>query len=87
MIAPKDTAYYIEAKLYDYLHFGSKLVWLIYPQARRITAYTSNNEFFLLKDSDILTAGDVLPGFSIPIRELFAVLDSPPVQGNDQASS
>ena len=49
-----------------------RLVWYVDPEARTVQVFTSATEARLLRESDTLDGGDVLPGFVLPLRELFA---------------
>jgi len=40
-----------------------------------VKVYTSQSEMTLLSENDTLDGGDVLPGFSILMAELFGELD------------
>jgi Uma2 family endonuclease len=62
-------------KLQDYFAAGVRLVWYIDPRTRSATIYTSPQAFAVLGENDILTGGDVLPGFELPLRQLFAEVD------------
>lgn len=53
-----------------YLASGARMVWLIYPE-RQIVETLTLTERQLLTAQDQLTGGDVLPGFSVAISELF----------------
>jgi Uma2 family endonuclease len=59
----------------DYFRAGVRLVWEVDPQTRTVQVYTSPEESTTLAESDTLDGGAVLPGFSLPLRELFAELD------------
>ena len=50
-------------------------VWRVDPRARTVAVYTSAAGHVLLTEADILTAGEVLPGWSVPVRDVFAELD------------
>lgn len=54
-----------------YLANGSRMVWLVYPQQRIVEIITSDSRH-LLTTAENISGGDVLPGFSFPIRDLFA---------------
>jgi Uma2 family endonuclease len=58
-----------------YLAGGARMVWLIYP-AREIVEVLTATERQLLTREDRLTGGDVLPGFSVAVRDLFPVDES-----------
>lgn len=55
-----------------YLHNGSSMVWLVYPLKRLVEVITAN-ERYLLTGDDLLSGGDLLPGFEITVRDLFPV--------------
>ncbi|MEP7293835.1 MAG: Uma2 family endonuclease [Chloroflexota bacterium] len=54
-----------------YLANGSRMVWLVYPEKRIVEVLTPDFRE-LLTEEHTLTGGDVLPGFSLPVREIFA---------------
>jgi Uma2 family endonuclease len=62
-------------KLRDYFAAGVRLVWYIDPRTRSAAIYTSPQDFALRGENDILTGGDVLPGFELPLGQLFAEID------------
>jgi Uma2 family endonuclease len=55
----------------DYFKAGVKLVWMVDRFIRAVTVYTSETEFKVLREGDILDGGEVLPGFEIPVRSIF----------------
>lgn len=63
----------------EYFAAGVRLVWLVDPVARTVTVYTAPDQSNLLTEEETLDGGDVLPGFTLALRELFAELDR---QGN-----
>ncbi len=73
--SPNDTIKAMRDKAEYYLENGVKLVWLIYSHKRFIEVYTTDHESEILFGSDVLTGGDVMPGFSIPVVEVFADLE------------
>lgn len=62
-------------KLQDYFAAGVRLVWYINPRARTAAVYTSPEQCSMLAETDSLTGGDVLPGFELPLRTLFAEME------------
>jgi Uma2 family endonuclease len=62
-------------KLHDYFSAGVRLVWYVDPRPRTAAVYTSPEQCTVLDENGILTGGDVLPGFELPLRELFAEMD------------
>ncbi len=62
-------------KRQDYFAAGVEVVWEIDPDARTVAVYTSPTQFTVLGPADTLDGGAVLPGFTLPLQQLFAELD------------
>ncbi|MFN0077711.1 MAG: Uma2 family endonuclease [Prosthecobacter sp.] len=62
-------------KIYEYFEGGAKLVWIVDPAMQEVRVFQSAKDNDLLRASsgDALTGGDVLPGFSVPVADVFAV--------------
>jgi Uma2 family endonuclease len=58
-------------KLSDYFAAGVRLVWFIDPRARTAKAYSSEKDFVEVDERGVLSGADVLPGFELPLRQLF----------------
>jgi Uma2 family endonuclease len=71
VVSPNDTASEVQAKVADYLSAGSRLVWVIYPDLRQVAVFDAARANRILAASDQLDGGDVLPGFSLVLAELF----------------
>ena len=67
----------MERKLKDYFLSGTRLVWFVDPEARTVQVYTSPDDWVTLTERDTLDGGDVLPGFALPLKELFARVPRP----------
>lgn len=50
---------------------GTKIVWIVYPDSETVMQFKPDNEK-MFKNSDTLSGGDALPGFELPVREIFA---------------
>jgi Uma2 family endonuclease len=74
-LSKSNTPAEMKAKRADYFTAGVRLVWEIDPEARTLAVYTAPDAATLLTATDTLDGGDVLPGFSLPLSELFAELD------------
>jgi Uma2 family endonuclease len=59
-------------KLREYFKAGVRLVWYVDPSKRTVQVYTAVDRSTLLDESQTLDGGDVLPGFSLSIRDWFA---------------
>jgi Uma2 family endonuclease len=63
----------VERKVKDYLTAGVRVVWVADPDARTVTAYRTGQPPQVFRDTDTLTAADVIPGFQVPVANLFQV--------------
>ncbi|MFO0954816.1 MAG: Uma2 family endonuclease [Isosphaeraceae bacterium] len=58
-------------KVDEYFAAGVRLVWVIYPGPDRVYVYQSPTSVRILTRTDRLDGGEVLPGFSVALGELF----------------
>ena len=72
VISPSDRPNEVAAKVQDWLRAGCRLVWVVDPEKRTVTAHRSRNEVVVLTVADTLTGGDVLPEFAMPVAKIFA---------------
>ena len=70
VISPSNTAREMERKLQDFLAAGVRLVWYVYPGPQEVHVYTAERHDVLTIEQE-LSGGDVLPGFVLPLRQLF----------------
>jgi Uma2 family endonuclease len=75
VLSRKNTVREMERKREEYFAAGVKLVWMVDPNRRTITVFTSPEEFREYALSDTLDGGLILPGFSLSLEKLFAELD------------
>jgi len=76
VLSPGNTVEEIDGKITEYFANGTRLMWVINPQQRYILVYRSPQEpDRLLKTADRLDGEAIIPGFSLPIAELFQELD------------
>ena len=75
ILTPQNTDAEMARKRKDYFTAGVKLVWLIDPAKRTATVYDADDAGTLLAPTDSLDGGKVLPGFTLPLAELFGELD------------
>ena len=64
----------MERKLKDYFFAGVRLVWYIDVKKRTAVVYTAPDQGVPLTEDQTLDGGDVLPGFHLSLRQLFARL-------------
>jgi Uma2 family endonuclease len=61
----------INRKLGEYFQAGVRLAWVVDPKKRIVRVYTSADQSVVKQDQDSLDGGDVLPGFSLPLAQIF----------------
>ena len=69
--SPRDTLAAMREKADLYLRNGTQLVWLVFPDDKRIEVHATDETITTLGIDDALDGGDVLPGFALPLRRLF----------------
>ena len=72
VVSPGDRTSEVSAKVQDWLDAGSRQVWVIDPPTRSVTVYESGRQASVLQESETIHAEELLPGFSLPVAELFA---------------
>jgi Uma2 family endonuclease len=65
----------IQRKLRDYFLTGTRLVWVVQPKTETAQVYTSPTDFRRVGKNGSLDGGAVLPGFTLPLRDVFACTD------------
>ena len=71
IVSPSDSQKEVNDKTRMWLSYGVSIVWEIYPAERAIMVHRSGAPAVTLTEDDTLDGGDVLPGFSCPLREIF----------------
>jgi len=71
IISPNDLYGDVDDKVKGYLDDGVRNVWVINPRRKNVTIYRPGR-FEILTGEDTLRGGEILPGFSLALAELFA---------------
>ena len=69
--SPGNSAREISAKAAMWLSYGAKMALVMYPETETIVVHKPNSAPIALTVDDVLDGGEVLPGFSCPVRSLF----------------
>ena len=69
--SPSDSMREIYDKARMWLNFGCRLVWVLYPDDRSIDIHPQNGAITTLTDAHTLDGGDVLPGFTCTVSDIF----------------
>jgi Uma2 family endonuclease len=72
--SPHDRWPDVLAKAHLYLESGTRCVWVVEPRRRRVHVFTTGAAPRVLSESDTLEDDDLVPGFSLPLAELFGAL-------------
>jgi Uma2 family endonuclease len=64
-----DTQPAVQRKVDDYLVAGVRVVWVVDPAARTVTAYRRDVEPQVYGEEDTLTVDDIIPGFQLLVRD------------------
>ncbi|MFO0851899.1 MAG: Uma2 family endonuclease [Gemmataceae bacterium] len=71
VVSPNDLAVEVETKLDEYLTAGVRLAWVVYVPTRSVVAFRPDGTAVRRTAADTLDGADVLPGFAVPVAELF----------------
>jgi Uma2 family endonuclease len=72
VVSPHDTMEEVEEKVAQWLAAGTKLVWVVLEKQRLIRVYRSPTDVTVLTENDELDGADVMPGFRLPVAQVFA---------------
>ncbi len=70
VVSPNDTYNEVAQKVAVYLRFDTRMVWVFDPASKTVAVHTAAGARLLDVDAT-LDGGAVLPGFQLPLRELF----------------
>ncbi|HET7076948.1 MAG TPA: Uma2 family endonuclease [Chloroflexia bacterium] len=72
VVSPGDRYSEVNEKVARWLAAGTLLVWVIDPRRQQIAVHQAPSTVTNLALADTLDGGDVLPGWTLPVREVFA---------------
>jgi len=76
VLSRKNTKTEIDRKLHEYFRSGTRLAWIVDPRKRIVRVHTAPDQFRLLTEDQSLDGGEVLPGLSLSLREVFGRISS-----------
>ena len=71
VLSPSNTRREMTRKLHEYFAGGCRLAWYFPFHQRVVRVYTDPATARTLHEDDVLDGGDVLPGFTLRLRDLF----------------
>ena len=69
--SPSETRAAVQEKAAMWLSFGVVLVWVAHPDDRTVDVYRPDSPVVTLTENDNLIGDPVLPGFTLPVRQVF----------------
>ena len=73
-VVSSETAQELDEKIRQYFAAGTQLVWVVYPRTRAIEIERPNGST-RLSGGDLLQAPELIPGLSVPVSAIFALLE------------
>jgi Uma2 family endonuclease len=70
VLSPSDDLQDVRVKVSNYLSAGAP-VWLVNPEQKRIEVHAPGKSVVIARPGDTLSGGDVLPGFSLVVNDIF----------------
>jgi len=74
VVSPTNDATELEEKLVEYFRFGVRQVWVLHPEHRRLYVHESLRKVSVFNEDDCIPGGDLFPGLSLPLADLFAAV-------------
>ena len=71
VISPTDRYTEVEEKVADYLDAGTLAVIVVDPRRRTVKVHRSPTDTVLLSEADVLQVDDAIPGWQLPISDIF----------------
>jgi Uma2 family endonuclease len=71
VLSPEDRAGEVLAKVQDWLAAGCRAVWVVDPRTQTVTVYRGPHDIAVLGRTETLDGGGLLPGFSLPVSQMF----------------
>ena len=73
--SPNNTRREMDERLKDFFESGTRMAWVIDPETQSVEICKSPTDRKLIGSGGMLEGGEVLPGFSYPIADLFEAWD------------
>jgi Uma2 family endonuclease len=75
VLSTSNTPREMARKRQEYFAAGVQVVWEVNPNTRTVEVFTAPDHSTVLHEAQMLAGGMVLPGFTLPLQELFGELD------------
>ena len=71
VVSPSDRYSDVQEKVFNYLESGTLMVVALDSRVRTAAVYRSPTDITILTEADTLDGGDVVPGWRMPVSEIF----------------
>ena len=71
VISPNDRYTEVEEKVTEWLEAGARMVIVVNPRRRSVRVHRSPSDVIDLTEGDVIDGADVVPGWTLPISEIF----------------
>jgi Uma2 family endonuclease len=71
VVSPSDRSRNVTNKVIEYLEASVRQVWVVEPSRNVVSVYTPDRKSVMLTVEDELDGGEVLPGFRLPVADIF----------------
>jgi len=72
VISPNDLYTEVDEKVAEWLEHGTRMVLVVNPRRRTVAVHRPGQPMRTLSEDDVLDGEDVVPGWKLPVRDLFA---------------
>jgi Uma2 family endonuclease len=72
IVSPSDIMNEVDEKVEMWLERGAAMVWVVNPRRKTVMVYHAQNHPTILTVDDLLDGQEVIPGFHIQVRDIFA---------------
>ena len=72
VVSPSNTAAEMNRKVVEYLAAGSQRVWVVHTDSRSVVVHRADSTIITYTDDDVITDEELLPGFSLPLSDIFS---------------
>jgi Uma2 family endonuclease len=69
--SPTNSPKELREKAEYFIANGARLVWLVHPRSRAVEVYYADSSYDIFTEENVLSGGDVLPGFEMLVRDIF----------------
>jgi Uma2 family endonuclease len=72
VVSPTDLYTEVDEKVADWLESGARMVFVVNPRRRSVALHRAGQAVRILTGKDSLDGDDVVPGWSLPVADLFS---------------